>query len=92
VRRALVLLAALALSGCASQLDIAGLEWGKSGVGTDQVTLDELECAREANEAGRPPDLFVGGLVDVARVIAEESIRTNAFNGCMKGKGYSKIS
>jgi hypothetical protein len=83
---------ALVLGGCASNLDIAGLEWGKSGVATDQVTLDELECAREANEAGRPPDLFVGGLVDIARVVFEERARTGAFNGCMRGKGYSKTS
>jgi hypothetical protein len=90
VRRALVVLFALVLAGCASHLDIAGEEWGKAGVGTDQVTLDGLECAREANEAGRPPDLFVGGLVDIVRVVIEEGNRTNTFNGCMKDRGYSK--
>ena len=90
MRLGLILLAVWAVAGCASQFDIAGTDWGKAGTTLNQVTLDELECAREAADAGRPPDLIVGGVVDVVRVVIEEGNRTATFNGCMTARGYTK--
>ena len=90
MRLALALLAVLALAGCAARFDMAGTEWGKPGDGIYQVTLDELECARSAAGSGGTPDLVVGGLVDVVRVVIEEGARTGSYKGCMTAKGYAR--
>lgn len=86
----LPLLALLALAGCASNLDVSGTAWGKPGAQAYQTSLDELECGRGAADAGWTPDLIVGGLVDVARVVVEERARTGSYNGCMTAKGYTR--
>jgi hypothetical protein len=90
VRLGLVLLAAVIVAGCASQFDVAGVEWGKPGATINQVTLDELECARDAADVGQTYDAIVGGVVDVVRVIIEERARTASFNDCMTSRGYTK--
>jgi hypothetical protein len=88
VRLAAAIAAAGLLAGCAPQFDIGGGDWAKSGTQIQQTTLDEMECARLASRAYWTPDLFIGGLVDVARVYVEDAQMTTAFSRCMESKGY----
>jgi hypothetical protein len=93
VKLALLVAVVSMLTGCMANLDVAGTEWGKPGAPLNQVTLDELECARAASDdASRPPDLLVGGLVDVARVAIQEGSARALYNGCMRAKGYARTS
>jgi hypothetical protein len=81
------------LAGCMVNLDVAGTDWGKPGAPINQVTLDELECARASSDnTVRPPDLLVGGLVDVARIAIQEGAARSSYNGCMRAKGYAPTS
>ena len=43
------------VAGCTPAFDISGREWTKPGISTQQVTLDETECARQAFAAGWTP-------------------------------------
>jgi hypothetical protein len=89
MRLALALLVAVGtLAGCTTRYDLSGADWTKSGAGILIVTLDEMECVREAREAGRTPDLIVGGVADVARLVVEEGQRGGAYRSCMLTKGY----
>jgi hypothetical protein len=92
MRFALALLALIALAGCTAKYDLAGAEWAKPGMMHQQVTLDEIDCAREAREAGYTPDLFVGGVVDVARYFIEDRQRYGTYERCMSGRGYVRAS
>jgi hypothetical protein len=83
-----LLLAAAALAGCSTKYDLSGAEWKKPGTLIQTVTLDEMECVRAAREGGYTPELWVGGLVDVARYFIEERQREGAFMSCMLAKGY----
>jgi hypothetical protein len=83
-----LLLATGTLAGCSVKYDLSGADWKKPGVNIQTVTLDEMECVREAREAGRTPDLVVGGLVDVGRYFVEERQREARYLGCMQAKGY----
>ena len=75
------------LAGCSTKYDLSGSGWKKSGT-MFQDTYDEMECVREAREAGWTPDLVGGGLADVARYVVEERQRTGAYQRCMLSKGY----
>jgi hypothetical protein len=88
MRPAILLLVLGALAGCSVKYDLTGADWTKPGALIQQVTYDEMECVREAREAGFTPDLIVGGLVDVARYAVEERQRSGAYHGCMQAKGY----
>jgi hypothetical protein len=79
---------ACVLAGCAPQFDIGGGDWTKSGAQIQQTTLDAMECARLASRAYWTPDLFIGGLADVARIYVEDAQMTGAFSRCMESKGY----
>jgi hypothetical protein len=83
-----LLLAATALAGCTTKYDLSGAEWKKPGTLIQTVTLDEMECVRIAREGGQTPELWVGGLVDVGRLLVEERQRAGAYQGCMLTKGY----
>ena len=83
-----LLLAATALAGCTTKYDLSGAEWKKPGTMIQTVTLDEMECVRVAREAGNTPDLVLGGLVDVGRMVVEERQRAGAYQSCMLTKGY----
>lgn len=76
------------LTACAPKFDIGGGDWTKSGAQIQQVTLDEMECARVASRAYWTPESFVGGLADVVRVKIEDGQMTSAFSQCMESKGY----
>lgn len=76
------------LTGCTTRYDLSGTEWTKPGTIFQEITQDEMDCARGAREAGWTPDLVVGGLVDVARVAVEERQRSGSYERCMSAKGY----
>jgi hypothetical protein len=89
MRPALALLVVLLpLSGCTFKADIAGTAWNRPGMTIQDVTLHEMECARLAREAGFTPDLIVGGLADVGRLVVEERQRQAAYQQCMQEQGY----
>ena len=88
MRPAMTLLGLLLLAGCTTKYDLTGADWTKPGTLLQQTTLDEMDCVRDAREAGWTPDLIVGGLVDVARVLIEEGQRSGAYKRCMMAKGY----
>jgi len=41
VRVLAIVLLAVAVGGCAAELDLSGEKWRKEGIGSNQVTLDE---------------------------------------------------
>jgi len=88
MRPVIALLALLLLAGCTTKYDLIGADWTKPGTLTQQTTQDEMDCVRDAREAGWTPDLIVGGVVDVARVVIEEGQRSGAYKRCMVAKGY----
>jgi hypothetical protein len=47
-----------------------------------------MECVRVAREAGSTPELWLGGLVDVGRMVVEDRQRGDAYRSCMLAKGY----
>jgi hypothetical protein len=77
-----------ALAGCTVKYDLSGADWTKPDVMIQTVTLDEMECVRAAREAGSTPELWVGGLADVGRMVVEERQRGGAFHDCMLARGY----
>ena len=83
-----VALLAVAVGGCAAELDVSGARWTKDGARFNQITLDETDCARGALDAGWTPDLILGGIVDVPRVFIREAGRRGAYNKCMRDRGY----
>lgn len=80
----------IVLTGCTPAFDVSGRTWTKPGVAINQVTLDETECARKAFEAGDTPDLLLGGLLDVGRLLVENSIQAGTYRGCMTNLGYER--
>ena len=88
MRLAIALLVLGTLAGCSTKYDLSGADWKKSGTMYQDITYDEMECVRDAREAGWTPDLVVGGLVDVARYVVEERQRTGTYHRCMLSKGY----
>jgi len=90
MRFAIAVLGLVALTGCTAKYDLAGLEWTKPAMTYQQVTLDEIDCAREAREASHTPDLLVGGMVDVGREAYEELRRSGTYDRCMIGRGYAR--
>jgi hypothetical protein len=90
MRFAIALLVLGSLTGCTVKYDLSGADWTKPGTMFQEVTYDEMECVRAAREAGRTPDLIVGGLADVGRVIVEERQRSGEFHRCMLAKGYQR--
>jgi len=88
MRPAMALLALALLAGCTTKYDLTGSDWTKPGALILQITQDEMECVRDAREAGGTPDLVLGGLVDVARMFIEEGQRSGNYQRCMSAKGY----
>ena len=82
------LLGLLLLTGCSTKYDLIGSDWSKPNTLIQQTTQDEMDCVREAREAGSTPDLIVGGLVDIVRFEMEEAQRRGSYARCMTAKGY----
>ena len=78
------------LAGCAPAFDVAGREWTKPGTSIPQVTLDETSCAREAYGTGWTPDLVLGGLLDLGRIVIQNGVQIHTDNRCMTKRGYSR--
>lgn len=92
MRLGIALLGLLILTGCSAKYDLAGTAWAKPNTMVQEVTLDEIDCAREAREAGYTPDLIVGGVVDVGRYFYEERQRFGTYERCMTSRGYARTS
>src|ERR671918_2781644 len=88
MRLAIALLVIGNLTACTVKYDLSGAEWSRSGTMIQDTTYDEMECVRAAREAGRTPDLVVGGLADTVRYGVEERQRSGAYGRCMLAKGY----
>ena len=88
--RVAIVLLALLLTGCA--LDLGGVEWQKPGAMVQEVTITEVECARNALQIGPGPDLILGGLLDVGRLAIQETRQAAAFSSCMTSAGYQRSS
>jgi hypothetical protein len=87
-----VLVLLLLPTACARFLDVSGSEWAKEGTSFQQVTFDEVECARETERAGDLPDTIVGGVADAVVVPLEDVRRLKAYDRCMEGKGYQHVA
>lgn len=93
MRLALALLvAAGSLAGCTTKYDLSGADWQRPGAMIQVVTLDQMDCVRIAREAGDTPEMWLGGLVDVGRQVVEERRRADAFQGCMRERGYQPLA
>jgi hypothetical protein len=88
MRLALALLVLATLSGCTVKYDLAGADWKKPNTMLPQTTQDEMDCVRDAREAGWTQDLIVGGLVDIARWTISDQRRLSSYRRCMVAKGY----
>jgi hypothetical protein len=89
MRLPLALLVAVAsLAACTTKYDLSGADWQKPGAMIQTVTFDEMECVRVARDAGDTYEMWVGGLVDVGRMVVEERLRAAAFRRCMLERGY----
>jgi hypothetical protein len=92
MRQTLAILMLATLAGCSTKYDLSGTDWGRPGTMFQDVTYDEIECARAAREQGRTPDLIVGGLADVGRYFVAERQRRGTFEQCMQARGYRPTS
>ena len=82
----------LLLAGCTRVLDISGSEWRKANASIQQVTYDEVECARASEKVGNLPETFVGGIADAIVVPLEDRRRGAAYDACMRALGYEQVA
>jgi hypothetical protein len=92
MKATLALAAAVALSGCVTITIHDPSDWTKPAATIQQVTFDDLECERQSRDIYGTPDLIVGGIVDIPRIIIENNQRDSIYNRCMKDRGYEKAS
>ena len=92
LRLSMSILVLLLLSACTRVLDVSGSDWRRQGASFQQVTLDEVECARSSDHAGDLPDTIVGGLADAIVVPLEDARRGAAYDRCMEKKGYARVA
>jgi hypothetical protein len=91
--RLVALLAILLLpAACMRVLDVSGNEWSRQGASIQQVTFDEIECARATERVGQIPDTIVGGVVDAVVVQLKAAQRLAAHDRCMRDKGYQHVA
>jgi hypothetical protein len=88
MKAAWLLVPAVLLAACTTgDLDH---RWTKPAVAMQQLTLDDVDCARRAYDTPPLPDTVVGGLADVARVTIESSRRERTYARCMSSRGYTR--
>ena len=80
------------LAGCTRVLDVSGSDWRRANASIQQVTYDEVECARASEPAGKLPDTIVGGVADMIVVPLEDRLRGAAYDGCMRERGYERAT
>ena len=90
-RAALLVVTLVVLAGCTRVLDISGSEWRKANASIQQVTYDQVECARATERAGDLPDTIVGGLADAIVRPMEDRKRGAAYDECMRSRGYEPV-
>jgi hypothetical protein len=88
MRLAVALITLATLSGCTVKYDLSGSDWRKTSTIIQQTTQDEIDCVRDAREAGWAPDLILGGLLDLARWEVTDLERLSSYRRCMVAKGY----
>ena len=86
----LALAAVVALSGCIITTVHDPSDWTKPAATTQQVTFDDMECERLSRDIPGTPDLIVGGIVDIPRIVIENGQREHIYDKCMKDRGYEK--
>jgi hypothetical protein len=79
---------AVVLAGCAPAFDVAGRDWTRPSTSIPQVTLDETSCTREAYGAGWTPDLVLGGILDLPRIVVQNVAQISAYGRCMTKRAY----
>ena len=87
------LIAALAVlaAGCTT-LDLDDV-WTKPDASVMLTSRDDWDCRHEVDQtAPRTPDLFVGGLVDLGRIVVEERERDRTYARCMEARGYRRTT
>jgi len=87
-----LLLIVVLFSACTRVLDVSGTDWRRQGASFQQVTLDEMECARSSDHAGDLPHTVVGGITDTIVVPLEDARRGAAYDRCMEKKGYARVA
>jgi hypothetical protein len=92
MKAALALVAAVALSGCITTTVHDPSDWTKPSATVQQITFDDMECERLSRDIPGTPDLIVGGIVDIPRIVIENGQREDIYNKCMKDRGYEKES
>jgi hypothetical protein len=88
MKAALMLAALVTLAGCTTVHDPS--DWTKPAATMQQITFDDMECERQSRDIPGTPDLIVGGLVDIPRIIIENGQRERIYTRCMKDRGYDK--
>jgi uncharacterized protein YceK len=88
----LLVVVVLLLAGCTRVLDVSGNEWRRANVSIQQITYDEVECARLSEPAGDLPDTIVGGLADLVVVPLEDKLRGASYDRCMRQRGYERVT
>ena len=82
----------LVFAGCTRVLDVSGAEWRRANASIQQVTYDEVECARTSEPAGDLPDTIVGGVAAMIVVPLEDRRRGAAYDRCMRERGYERAT
>ena len=78
--------AALVATGCTTiDLDRTFTKPQGSGV---QTSWDEWQCRREVEDSPRTPDLIIGGVTDIVRIMLETDQRDRQLGDCMEARGY----
>ena len=88
----LLVMVVLLLAGCTRVLDVSGTEWRRANASIQQVTYDEVECARSSEPAGDLWDTIVGGLADLVVVPLEDKRRGASYDRCMRQRGYERVT
>ena len=84
---AVIVVAAL-VAGCTTW-DL-GTRWTRPSTGMQQMTFDNVNCARLDEDVKRTPETILGGMFDVAMLTVAEISRIARYNDCMTSKGYVK--
>jgi len=87
-----LVVAGLLLTGCTRVLDVSGNEWRRANTSIQQITLDEVECARASEKDGDLPETYVGGIADMIVIPLEDVLRSASYDRCMSKRGYEKAT
>jgi uncharacterized protein YceK len=92
MRVATLLVAVVLLAGCTRVLDVSGNEWRRANTSIQQVTYDEVECARASEHVSDMPWTIVGGIVDMVVVPLGDKLRGASYDRCMRKAGYEHVA